>query len=349
MIGAQQGLLVDVVTTHSGQSMLGRYTIDVHGSVGTDTSLVGGPYSLELALVNPAGAIGAASVWQVEIIDELIDGCPAINACATGLSCGPDPICGVDCGSCLPSQACTAFGACEPLHLAACPDAAQCEARECGVDPVCGVACGVGCTYGMLCSVDGLCVVDPNAESESTTETGDEGTTGMESSTESESDTTGDTEDTTGDTESGDTGDCIPECGDRKCGRDPVCGESCGECEAGIACVNGVCDVCVPECGTRECGVDPVCGQLRLTNVATFDPSLNGDGVAVFSDIQQDSWFTSPTSPSLNYRLLSPSSDNNLALLQSIALQTALSPTADIDGRPRVEPGQRGYPGADQP
>ena len=80
--------------------------------------------------------------------------CPDDSDCSAA-ACGPDPVCGVSCGSCLSSEACSADGQCEPIG-AACPEIADCSDRECGFDPVCGTSCGE-CGDGETCNAGGQC------------------------------------------------------------------------------------------------------------------------------------------------------------------------------------------------
>jgi hypothetical protein len=89
------------------------------------------------------------------------------KTCGT-LQCGPDPVCGLECGPCQTGWHCN-NGACE--QDVACTSDAQCAATECcknstcmsmscgalecGPDPVCGKECGP-CTGGETCN-NGVC------------------------------------------------------------------------------------------------------------------------------------------------------------------------------------------------
>ncbi|MBM4370218.1 MAG: hypothetical protein FJ098_01090 [Deltaproteobacteria bacterium] len=71
---------------------------------------------------------------------------PCVPDC-TGLACGPDPVCGTECGGCDPGFAC------EEGQCACIPD---CAGLECGPDPACGEECGP-CGDGEVCDA-GTCV-----------------------------------------------------------------------------------------------------------------------------------------------------------------------------------------------
>ncbi len=67
----------------------------------------------------------------------------------TGLSCGPDPVCGASCGECGEGFHCTG-GQCVEDECV--PD---CTGLSCGPDPVCGASCGE-CSGSDVC-LDGVC------------------------------------------------------------------------------------------------------------------------------------------------------------------------------------------------
>ncbi len=81
--------------------------------------------------------------------------CPEDQDC-TGLDCGPDPVCGVICGTCGDDQTCE-DGVCVQVG-ASCPDDQDCTGLQCGPDPVCGVVCGI-CSDDQTCD-NGVCVQD---------------------------------------------------------------------------------------------------------------------------------------------------------------------------------------------
>lgn len=77
-------------------------------------------------------------------------GTPCTPDCS-GVACGPDPICGISCGSC--SAGVCVDGVCR-TDLS-CPEDRDCTGRACGPDPVCSVSCGT-CTTGS-CNSAGQC------------------------------------------------------------------------------------------------------------------------------------------------------------------------------------------------
>ncbi|RLB59657.1 MAG: hypothetical protein DRI34_01180 [Deltaproteobacteria bacterium] len=117
--------------------------------------------------------------------------CPAGHQCqqgqcvcqpdCTGLECGPDPVCGTDCGGCPDGHQCQQGQCvCQP----------DCTGLECGPDPVCATECGQ-CRPGQECRPDGLCQAQPG---------------------------------------------CQPSCQGRACGPDGNCGLSCGYCLPELYC-----------------------------------------------------------------------------------------------------------------
>ena len=87
-------------------------------------------------------------------------GSPGCVPDCEGRACGPDPECGLSCGTCGPDTLCDDdAGQCE-----ACDHEALCLGRDCGEDG-CGALCGV-CGDAQLC-VDGTCtdVCVPDCES----------------------------------------------------------------------------------------------------------------------------------------------------------------------------------------
>ena len=74
--------------------------------------------------------------------------CPADKQCAD-LECGPDPVCGAECGPCAGGLFCV-DGLCEECMP-------SCEGRLCG-DDGCGGSCGA-CDGGLVCAY-GICAPD---------------------------------------------------------------------------------------------------------------------------------------------------------------------------------------------
>jgi hypothetical protein len=195
-----------------------------------------------------------------------------------GRQCGPDPLCGISCGSCEPNEACNAAGQC----VANCvPD---CTNRQCGLDPVCGTSCGTcganefcdaqgqcqpvcvpdcagrecgpdgcggtcgACVLPEVCNAQGQCACTPDCAGR---ECGPDGCGGSCGTCQAGQECT----------LAGQCVGCTPNCAGLQCGPDPVCGVSCGTCQLPDVCnASGQC-VCVPDCTGRQCGPDPACGQ----------------------------------------------------------------------------------------
>ena len=125
-----------------------------------------------------------------EVCNETVGQCFACVPDCSGRECGVDPLCGVSCGTCSGNESCDeTTGQCTECV----PD---CAGRECGPDPICGASCG-SCGDGLECDDSGLCVES-----------------------------------------------CVPDCSGRECGVDPECGVSCGTCGPGTKCDEeaGVCE-----------------------------------------------------------------------------------------------------------
>ena len=143
--------------------------------------------------------------------------CPEAQACGD-LACGPDPVCGIECGPCGYHEqcdegrcACVTDGACElweacawDTHTCVCAPSKACKGRECGPSPYCPeIDCGACEAEGDVCSEGGQCVATDQ------------------------------------------------DCGERVCGPDPVYGDSCGACLDGQTCDDeGQCigGPCWPDC-----------------------------------------------------------------------------------------------------
>jgi len=147
----------------------------------------------------------------------------------SGRNCGPDPICGMSCGTCGDSEHCN-NGQCE-----AGPCVPDCDGRQCGPDPKCGTTCGI-CDSGLECTLLGSCVTpgcEPNC---SNRHCGPDPVCGALCGFCSEDQTCSDDGQCR-------TGTCEPTCAGRQCGPDPRCGHSCGtcpdqqECDATGSCV----------------------------------------------------------------------------------------------------------------
>jgi len=77
---------------------------------------------------------------------------PGCEKDCTGRVCGPDPLCGLSCGTCPQGQDCTPEGTCEPADCIR-----QCGDLECGPDPLCDKSCGT-CPPGEYCNINGRCI-----------------------------------------------------------------------------------------------------------------------------------------------------------------------------------------------
>ncbi len=150
----------------------------------------------------------------------------------TGRECGPDPVCGLSCGTCSVGFECIS-GQCRCV-----PD---CTGKECG-DDGCRGSCGT-CQAGFVCNASGRCECVPNCTGKQCGPDGCGGSCGTCPAGQS-CDTSGQC-----------TG-CTPDCSNRQCGPDPVCNVSCGTCPAGYTCdASGQCQ-CTPNCTGKECGPD---------------------------------------------------------------------------------------------
>ncbi|MBN2495013.1 MAG: hypothetical protein JXR96_10515 [Deltaproteobacteria bacterium] len=200
------------------------------------------------------------SQWQ--LVDELRTwfgpvvelGFEVVAPSCQGRECGPDPVCGVSCGTCRAGYWCNR-GTCQPSCE---PD---CSGRECGPDPNCMQSCGA-CDQGFECVAGQCCQRDCQGRACGPDGCGGTCPPGCAAGERCEA------------------GACVepcqldcanvecgpdPTCADR-CGPDPVCDRSCGFCEPGRRCdlQTGLCveDGCKPDCEGRQCGLDPVCGTV---------------------------------------------------------------------------------------
>jgi hypothetical protein len=78
---------------------------------------------------------------------------PGCEKDCAGRVCGPDPLCGLSCGTCPEGQDCNLAGACEPADCVR-----QCGDLECGNDPLCDKTCG-RCLPGEYCNINGRCIM----------------------------------------------------------------------------------------------------------------------------------------------------------------------------------------------
>ncbi|MBW1811509.1 MAG: hypothetical protein JRJ87_25195 [Deltaproteobacteria bacterium] len=198
--------------------------------------------------------------------------CPCLTDC-TYRECGPDPVCGVSCGTCPANSTCDDFGSCE-CHFARCGYSCcgidqvcfegfcctpECGLRVCGPDPVCSESCGT-CGDNSTCSASGLCECDFETCADACCP---DGRVCHQDAC------------------------CTPECGTRMCGPDPVCESSCGDCGANEDCtLKGECiEDCTPACGSRVCGPDPVCwlscGDCAEDAFCTIDGLCVPNGCAI--------------------------------------------------------------------
>ncbi len=170
-----------------------------------------------------------------------------------GRECGPDPECGVSCGTCPAAAPHCVEGLCQ---VECEPD---CAGRVCGSDG-CGGECPPGCDAGYECAEEsGICVdPDPCTPDCAGRECGPDGCGGSCGTCPGAQDACVD-------------GWCVcePDCAGRVCGPDG-CGGSCGTCPgAQDTCVNGVC-VCEPDCAGRVCGPDGCGGSCGTCSGDTW-------------------------------------------------------------------------------
>jgi hypothetical protein len=137
------------------QSAPAKWQLQVPVAIAVQSDLANSTLKLELALMRADDSAGGYATHNVDLgsLEDSVS-CPGDAACGA-LSCGPDPICATECGSCLSGEACNLDGVCEGIGDA-CPDAMACGERECGPDPVCGTSCGY-CPDGEACSA-GNCI-----------------------------------------------------------------------------------------------------------------------------------------------------------------------------------------------
>jgi hypothetical protein len=96
-----------------------------------------------------SGSLGCASNCQQYDTTGCSDGCTP--DCST-TECGPDPVCGTDCGGCADDEQCTMGGMCECL-----PTTCDAAGAQCGeIDDGCGgtLDCG-GCPGAQTCGIGG--------------------------------------------------------------------------------------------------------------------------------------------------------------------------------------------------
>ncbi len=174
--------------------------------------------------------------------------CPEDNEC-DGRQCGPDPICGISCGSCGDDATCNDDGQCQPI-AEGCPDLRDCSGRVCGPDPVCGTSCGT-CGDDASCQ-QGACqpnpLMCPDTANCNGRQCGPDPVCGTSCGTCNNG-------------QSCNNGTCVnngptcpqdADCGGRECGPDPVCGTSCGTCNNGTCNGQGACESNF-EAGLTEC------------------------------------------------------------------------------------------------
>jgi len=181
------------------------------------------------------------------LVDEDPDGVyPAACACipdCTGLDCGPDPVCGEDCGSCADGFTCDA-GVC--VEDACVPD---CTDLDCGPDPVCGEECGP-CGDGFVCDA-GVCVEDAPPMDTCDGNCGvyeDTALCNCDADCFEFDDCCDDVCEFCADDYPEECGACVPDCTGLDCGPDPICGEDCGACDDGFTCDAGICVEDAPDC-----------------------------------------------------------------------------------------------------
>ena len=205
----------------------------------------------------------------------------------TGLQCGLDPVCGVECGPCGAGLDCNAAQQCEAAPCTAEEIAANCAGKVCG-DDGCGGTCAPGCDPGLRCDMGAciVCTAGDIAANCAGKQCGDDGCggtcpPGCDPASE----------------ECNDLGlceeICVPNCAGKVCGSDGCEGQCGPGCTAPDVCndATGQCDFCTPVCGDRQCGPDPQgCGTMCGTCTAPM--TCNDGGMCAEAGEACLDWFT---------------------------------------------------------
>jgi len=256
-VSTDSGVFVD-----SGVSMDSGVFIDSGVSMDSSVSMDSG-VAVDSGVSMDSGAVDSGAVDS-----GVVPSCPTTADC-TGVSCGPDPVCGVSCGGCLATEACVA-GACECV-----PD---CSGLSCGVDPVCGVSCG-SCGATETC-VAGACECVPDCSGLSC---GADPVCGTSCGTCA-----------VGEGCSAGACACAPDCSGRSCG-DDGCGTSCGACAGGSFCdIAGSClaaGVCTGALADGSMSIDVLAVDVSI------DVTLNGAPLSAANSADADEgvlWLIDP-------------------------------------------------------
>ncbi len=99
------------------------------------------------------GFVGGTLTCAANCLSRDTSGCTPATCTpnCTERTCGPDPVCGISCGSC-------ATGTCNTLGECISDCTPDCSGRSCGADPLCGLSCG-SCDAG-VCNAAGACVAE---------------------------------------------------------------------------------------------------------------------------------------------------------------------------------------------
>ncbi|MBA7615527.1 hypothetical protein ES703_22808 [subsurface metagenome] len=130
-------------------------------------SSIGEPYSIRITptrfqdVNEKQRFVSCSDARAGQLVGEVVGEC--IPDC-TGRVCGPDPVCGISCGTCaVEGEVCDGTGQCVPVEE--CTDTCLSLGYECGIWEICGdiTDCPPGCTLPEVCNViTGQCVSNVN-------------------------------------------------------------------------------------------------------------------------------------------------------------------------------------------
>jgi hypothetical protein len=274
----------------SALSAPGRITVDSVLTLSNQAAeLRGKTIELKVSRVGANLTFGAPYTWTFTIADEDPQVCLEVALCGPR-TCGLDPACGQNCGTCDPGFVCSYDGMCQPVGPS-CPELKACEGRVCGIDPICGAPCGEACPTGFACDANGQCLpttdetsTDTTSDTSATSETSSSTTTSTASSTSAETSSTEETSESdecpvVGEIFCGSEGCIDPKTSKTHCGaRNECLDDDAGTiCEDGQYCANGACKDECPQSHVicEELCIDPL---IDLKHCGAKEDCLNGNG-----------------------------------------------------------------------